>query len=213
MKSNRSWWVPLTWCSCMAMGPLAAGQTVPWVLFEDFLSTSACEIINSDNSELILLNDTGQLVVVTGRDVVLQDTFVDDADNVFVNGEPAGFLTFEDDGDGLRSIWWVSLTGRVINIDGFTGDPVESDLFPSDFVDVPCDACDFWDDELLCAALNDPNADPIEDPLDDPIFDTPADAQNFDFVLDLCGLNSGATLGMIFLSLCGARRRRRSGHR
>ncbi|MFQ5463371.1 MAG: hypothetical protein ACE5E5_12195 [Phycisphaerae bacterium] len=213
MEANRFWCVPLTCCFCLAMGPLAVGQTAPWVFFEDALSDSACEIINTDNSELVLLNDTGQLVVVTGRDVILQDTFVDEEDNVFFNGDPVGFLSFEDDGDGLRSIWWVSLTGRVINVDGFTGEPVETDSFPADFVDVACDACEFWDDEFLCAELNDPINDPTTDPIDDPSLDTPADAPNLDFVVNLCGLNSGATMGMILFSLCGARWRRRSRQR
>ena len=167
----------------------AAGQTAPWVTFEDPQSTSICDLINAENAELVLLDETGQLVDVSGRDTTLTETFVDENSDVFVGGENAGFLSFEDDGDGLRSLWWVSLDGNVMSIDVLTGEPAVTDAFASDFVDVPCDACDFWDDQALCESLS------------------PVGPQ---FNFDPCGVNSGATLGLTGLILWTRRKHRRS---
>lgn len=139
----------------------ALGQvTAPWETFVDDVSTSACDVVNASNVELVVLHETGELAVVTGIDATLSGTEVDGAGNVFFDGTPAGFITFAEDGDGLRSLWWVSLTGRVIELDGLSGNPIESDSFPDDFRGAGCDACDFWDDQTICA---DP---PVEEPPD-----------------------------------------------
>ncbi|UCC30908.1 MAG: hypothetical protein JSU86_01265 [Phycisphaerales bacterium] len=126
------------------------GQIVPWDVFIDDQSDSVCDVVNAANAELVILSNTGQFVIVTGADVILEDTFVDINGDVFYLGDPAGFIDFALDGDGFRTLWWMSLTGRVVNVSGFTGEPTETDLLPSDFSDVPCDACDFWDDRTVC---------------------------------------------------------------
>jgi hypothetical protein len=132
----------------------AKGQTVPWDVFADPFSNSVCDVVNAANVELVVIAATGELAIVSGADRIFEDTFVDGAGDVFFDGVYAGSITFETDGDGFRTLWWTSLTGRVIEVDGFRGEPSESDLFPDDFVDVPCDACDFWDDQRDCGVVD-----------------------------------------------------------
>lgn len=138
--------------------PALAQVVAPWETFLDDMSSSACDVINVTNGGLVVLRGTRQLVVVTGVDATLSGTEVDAAGNVFFDDVPQGFIDFATDGDGLRSLWWISLTGRVIELNGLTGEPSESDSFPEDFTRTACDACDFWDDQTICAAP------PVDDP-------------------------------------------------
>lgn len=139
---------------------LSVGQTVPWLTFDDPLSQSICDVVNSADDELVVIPDfdgvTGRLMIVTGPvDVLIENSvvvldplaFVDEVFlwDVFVDNVFVGFLDFAEDGDGFGTFWWMSLTGRVIDFDGLTLAVTESDLFPIDFVDVPCDALAFWD--------------------------------------------------------------------
>lgn len=167
-------------------------QTVPWEFFPDPLSDSVCEVINAANADLVLLRSTGQLVIVTGSDVIIEDALVDIDDNVFFEGLPFGFIDYAVDGDGLRSLWWLSLTGRAVSVDGFTGQPSESELFPADFTDASCDACDFWDDQSICPSDGD-TTPPI--------------------TISLCGVNVPLTLAMSIagLGVLNLTRRRRCG--
>jgi hypothetical protein len=129
----------------------AVGQTKPWLWFDDSpVSSSDCDLVNAADAELVVLTDTGQLVIVTGPDIILEDSYVDSSLRVFLGNDQVGFIDYALDGDGYRTVWWVSLTGHVIDIDGLTGIARETDLFPSDFTRVPCDACDFWDDQTVC---------------------------------------------------------------
>ncbi len=131
----------------------AHAQVLPWDTFSDSpVSASICDVVNADNAELVVLRNTGQLVIVTGRDTILEDSLVTDEGEVLVNGQQAGFLGFETDGDGLRTLWWTSLTGRVVSVDEFTGEPTTTNRIPADYRSVPCDACDLWDDPTVCAA-------------------------------------------------------------
>ena len=161
-------------------GASAVAQTVPWDVFDDALSDAVCDVINAENAELVVLSDTGQLVIVTGRDVILEDTFVTAEGDVLYHGQSTGFITFETDGDGLRSVWWVSLTGRVVSIDGFTGEPAITDMLPTDFVDVPCDACDLWDNPTDCL-----EPDPVVPPV----------------TINLCGTNTVLAMSMTLIGL------------
>lgn len=135
----------------LAISPTASAQTKPWELFLDTASASACDVINAENAELVLISSTNQLAIVTGVDVTLENTFVDGNGFVFFEGDPVGAIGFADDGDGLRTIWWMSLTGAVVSVNGFTGEPGQTNKLPSDFKDVPCDACEFWDNPAPCA--------------------------------------------------------------
>lgn len=171
-------------------GPVGAarGQLVPWDVFDDPFSSSVCDVVNAANAELVVISSTGELAIVSGTDRVFSDTFVDLDGDVFFDGVFVGSIAFETDGDGFRTLWWTSLTGRVVEVDGFTGEPFESEFFPIDFEDVPCDACDFWDDQTVCLEPVDPG----------PGF-------------RICGVNVVAptALSLMTLTLVGASRRRR----
>jgi hypothetical protein len=130
---------------------VAAGQTnLPWDSFQDPASGEVCDVINAANAELVLYSATGELVIVTGDDIFLENSVVDSNAQVFIDGEPMGIIGFYTDGDGERTLWWTTLTGRVVAIDDFTGVPSGTDDFPSDFDGAPCDACPFWDDPDIC---------------------------------------------------------------
>jgi hypothetical protein len=129
---------------------VSQAQVEPWDSFQDSASNSVCSLVNAGNAELVVLRSTGQLVSVGGSDVILEDTFVDAQGFVFFEDGPAGLLDFATDGDGFRTLWWLTLTGTAIEIDPLTGEPQGGDSFPDDFEDVPCDACDFWDDPSVC---------------------------------------------------------------
>jgi hypothetical protein len=153
---------------------LPGAWAVPWDVFVDPDSGSACDVVNAADDELVVWSDTGQLVLISGVDVVLVDTFVDDDWIVYYFDDPVGLISFEEDADGFLTLWWLSFTGWVIEVDPFTLEPLETDLLPSHFVDVPCDACEFWDDPADC--IIDDDLDDVDDLLDE-CLDTPLDEQ------------------------------------
>ena len=142
---------PLMLAAVLACSPaLAQEEEKPWVLFFDSQSTSACDVVNADNAELVVLQGTGQMVIVSGSDVTLQDVVVDTQGFVTFEGQPAGLIDFALDGDGFRTLWWTSLVGGVARLNGTTGAPSFTENLPEDYTDVACDACDFWDDQTVC---------------------------------------------------------------
>ena len=151
MFSNRAQILVMVSLFVAGSAPVAVGQTKPWLWFDDSpVSISDCDVVNAAEAELVVLTDTRQLVIVTGPDIILQDTYVDVDLNVFFGNEQVGFIDYALDGDGFRTVWWLSLTGTVIDIDTLTGTPWVTDLLPLDFTNVPCDACDYWDDRTVC---------------------------------------------------------------
>ncbi len=184
MRFGRTHWLILVGLVCF--GPSVSSgfaQTRPWDVFQDDVSDSICDVVNAANAELVVLYDTGQLVIVTGADVILQDSLVDLNGDVFFEDEYAGSIGFAEDGDGFRTVWWMTLTGHVVSIDGFTGAPTESDRFPSEFFNVPCDACDFWDDLTVC---------PVPDNVDDTV---PP------ITINLCGMNTPLSMALTLAGL------------
>lgn len=191
---NKQVWMGI---GMLALATVARGQDVPWDVYEDALSDSVCDVVNAATAELVVLSATGQLVIVGSggadvNDVTLADTFVDLQGCVFVDNEPFGFISFQEDGDGFRTVFWTSLVGTVVDVDPFTGFPEDTDLFPEDFIDVPCDACDFWDDQSVCEVIIDPTDPPI--------------------VISICGAGSttafvGMLAGITALRLTRVRRR------
>jgi hypothetical protein len=152
------------------MGITASVHAVPWLVFEDANSDSVCDVINAANIELVVLADTGELVRVTDEDVIFADTFVDEEGFVFFLGEPAGFIDFAVDADGFRTLWWFFAANDLANVNEFTGEPGSTGALPSEFENVPCDACAFWDNPDTC--LDDDN-DGVLNP-DDDCANTPA---------------------------------------
>ena len=156
----------------LALGRTALAQSVPWDVFADPDSLEVCDLVNAANAELVVLSDTGQFVIVTGVDVIMEDTFVDPDGLAHFLGIPFGFVEFAADGDGIPRLWLLSITGTVWEVDAFSGQPVETNFVPGDFVDVPCDACELWDDPFDC--LIDDDLDGVDDRFD-LCLDTPLD--------------------------------------
>lgn len=164
----------------------ASNAQVSWDVFEDAQSTSACDIVNTTGNELVVLSSTNELMLVGGVDTILSDTFVDADSFVFFLGDPAGSIEFAEDADGFRTLWWLAFDGRAIELDALTLEPLVSDLFPEDFTNVDCDACDF---------------------IDNP----PIGVCDSNIVIDICGtgIASNAFLTMSFCGFVGLRLTRR----
>jgi len=136
------------------------------VEFLDDGSGEICGIVNTANAELVVLVDTGELVVVTGTDLVLADTFVDDSGFVFLGGLPAGLIDFADDAVGFPKLWWLGLDGSVLDIDPLTGEPSSSGFTPDQIEGAFCDGCERWDDPVDCGLVADSDLDGVEDDFD-----------------------------------------------
>lgn len=163
--------------ACLAAPALA--QTVPWQVFQDDVTGELCGVVNAGNAELVVLADTGQLVIVGSggqdvADVLLVDILVSVDGSVTTTFGSAGFIQFATDADGFGSLFWLDLTGRVFDVNGFTGEPVLTDRLPGEFIDVPCDACEFWDGAEACVVVIDEDRDGVPDDVDD-CPDTPGD--------------------------------------
>jgi hypothetical protein len=163
---------------------VSLGQTA-WDRFDDGVSDSLCGIVNTLNDELVVLSDTGQLMLISRDDVILENSFVDQNGDVTFANDPAGFISFFDDGDGFRTLWWVALNGRVIQIDPLTATPSASDAFPEEFTDVLCDACDLVDfpPDGVCDAVDTGGGGPL-------------------ITINLCGNGMGSILTMA-MTFCG----------
>ncbi len=180
----------------LATTPMSHAQ-VAWDLFEDGQSTSVCDVVNAAGNELVVLSSTQQLMLVSGTDTILSDTFVDADNTVIFEGQAAGSIEFAMDADGFRTLWWMSFDGFVVELDGLSLEPFVSDVVPQDFAGVPCDACEFVDN---------PPAGVCDDSLDgDVVIDIPP------FSVDICGTGvaSNAFLAMSFCGFLGLRSVRR----
>lgn len=147
----RSTWAHRALLAVLALGGNVSSnfaQVVPWDVFIDPLSDSVCDVVNAGNREVVVLSDTGELVVVTGNDYTLSAAaFVDVEGTFYYDGILIGHIVFADDGDGFRTVWLLDFSDYVLELDPITGEPIFTDLFPDDFVNVPCDAFELWDDD------------------------------------------------------------------
>jgi len=173
----------------------AFAQLHPWINYPDFDSPSRCGVVNAGNAQLAVSSITRQLILVTGSDITLQDTFVDSDGFVFFEGEQFGLIGFAEDGDGFRTLWWLTLTGTLVEIDPLTAVPSATTDTPADFVDVSCDVCDFWDDRTAC---------------DEPVVTVPVCGVDVPITLPVIGIGLGV---MGFVQRGGRRRSRARGLR
>ena len=171
-RMNQPAW-PATLLAVLSIGFSASAQGVPWLVFADADSDTVCDVVNAANTELVVLAETGELVRVAGTDIIFADTFVDDNGFVFFQGQPAGFIDFAVDADGFRTLWWFFASNDLANVNEFTGEPGSTGALPSEFVDVPCDACALWDDPDTCL---DDDHDGVFNP-DDDCANTPIDEE------------------------------------
>ncbi|MBI4717788.1 MAG: hypothetical protein HY763_08300 [Planctomycetes bacterium] len=132
----------------------AQAQVRFWDTLTDGVSGTVCDVVNTENAQLLIRTDTGQLQILNaGRDVILADPVVTAEGDVVINGEPVGFIDFQSDADGNRVVWWTSLLGQVVRIDDFSGEPSSTTRLPGDFRNAPCDICEveeLLDDASFC---------------------------------------------------------------
>jgi hypothetical protein len=123
---------------------LADGQ---WIEFNDPDSSAKCGLVNAANAAFIVREDTLQLEKVNGTDTIFEDFVVDQDFNVLVNGELRGFINFETDDRGLRTIWWVTLvSNNAVELDEFDAEVQDSGQAPDDLDAYGCNPESYLDD-------------------------------------------------------------------
>ena len=170
-------------------------QIDDWVVFQDTATETECGVVNASNAELLVVYDTGYMAVVSGPDVIIDDLYVDELNQVFYQDDPAGYIEIAEDGDGLPTVFWTTLTGTVIKIDTLTGEPSDSGYEPYEIFNTGCDGCDYIDASDLCEDGSNTSGDDTTDNIN----------------LDLCGtgaLESAAAAAVLlpFLSLTSRRK-------
>lgn len=166
MVFRGEWWFKAV-LACQVWSAAVEAQLSPWNAYADAQSESVCDLVNAANLELVVLAENGPLVVVTGPDVEITGTFVEADNTVFAGSQQAGFIDFAVDGDGFRTLWLLTFEGTAAFVNPETGAISDSGLLPDDFVNVPCDACPFWDDPSVCnLSPVDNDGDGIDDALD-----------------------------------------------
>ncbi|NOT00082.1 MAG: hypothetical protein HOP29_05600 [Phycisphaerales bacterium] len=181
-------WV--AWGMVAGAGFTASAQTA-WDVLEDGQSDSICGVVNAVNSDtgapiqLVILTETSQLMMVSRTDTILADTFVEGDNDVTDLGQARGFIEFATDGDGFRTVWWVALDGMVVEVDPFNGTITAGVEVPENFINVPCDACEFVDfpPDDVCFVDDGGVIPPI--------------------VINLCGMGTSAMVPMSLIGLGG----------
>ena len=168
MKYLHAGLIGLGLLSIAAGTPPTRAQTLPWETFADSESDSVCDVVNVGNYELLVLTPSGELETIDGE--IVPFTWVDADGNVFIDNLPFGYLSFAEDGDGYRTLWWLSLADgvpRVVELTEGALEPVVANRFPSDFVSVPCDVCTLIDDPAYCGCRDSLDCDDGDECTDD----------------------------------------------
>lgn len=134
----------------LALGTsITVAQTPFYRLFTDEPTTpSLCDVVNLARASAGVIDATGELQVLDGA--VIPFSQVDVNGFVSVDRVPVGFIAFADDGDGLRTLWWLWFDGSVVDLDRQSEQPRGTLQLPSDFQRVACGACDIIDDLEIC---------------------------------------------------------------
>ena len=159
-------------CALALFGSRAAAQSGAWLIFPDAPDKPLldCDAVNAGNEDLLVIDATRDLETLDG--FVVPGSFVEvlpptsifnytDIEgteawvvaNVFIDNAPFGFLAFTDDGDGLRSLWWLGeFDGAFRGVELFadTLEPFIAELIPFNTAGASCDACDLLVDSPFC---------------------------------------------------------------
>jgi hypothetical protein len=168
MKYLRTGLIGLALMGIAAGAEQANGQTVPWETFVDTQSSSVCDVVNAGNAELLVLVPSRELETIDGE--IVPFSFVDADGNVFIDDFPFGFLSFAEDGDGFRTLWWLAISDgvfRVVELTDFALEPVVTSRFTSEFFNVPCDVCTLIDDPDNCGCRDSLDCDDGNECTDD----------------------------------------------
>jgi len=134
----------------------AAAQAPFYRLFtDDPTSPSLCDVVNLARSTAGVIDATGELQLLDGAAIPFSQ--VDVNGFVSVDRAPAGTIAFADDGDGLRTLWWLWFDGSVVDLDPQFGQPRGTLQLPSDFQRVACSACDIIDNPEICGCGDRPD--------------------------------------------------------
>ena len=163
-----------------------------WFELQDPETGIECGLINAENVRLVIADPGSSLILVNGADRELVNTFVNDLAEVFIEGEPVGFLEFARDADDRRRVFWVTDIGSLYRLET-NGEPMETEIFPEE-VAGDCDPCLFWDNEADCVITP---------------FDDSSDGNGTGLLAGLCGLGAGGSaLASVTLGLVTFRGRR-----
>ena len=189
--------------SLFGLSPSARAQDRPWWEFEDFESGIICSLVHAANVDLVVLRGGGEIMVASPPNNILSDVVVDANFDVLFDGVFAGSVAFAEDGDGDRAVFWLTITGKVVEVGDFDASPSASDLSPSDIKGTGCDVCARYPAKPGCGPDDD----------DDDSNDTAPSV-----LATLCGAGTGAaatlSLGLLLVGKgrC-ASRTRKSGAR
>ncbi|UCE58600.1 MAG: hypothetical protein JSU63_14290 [Phycisphaerales bacterium] len=155
MSSSRVWIIGLGLLSILAACGSASADTVPWELFVDDpdVSDSQCDVINAGTVTLLAILPSRELEII--GEGVIDGSYVDTNGDVSFDDLSVGFLSFAEDGDGYRTLWWLSETDgelRIVDVIGSPPEPVVTTYVPSEFINVPCGACELeaMEDSIYC---------------------------------------------------------------
>ena len=185
-----------------------------WDVFENPDVSSQCGVVNTGGEqtglEFVVRSCDGALVLVTGDDVGFANTYVTLDGVVEIDGEFAGYVEYYEDADGYFTLWWVNEDGRVMDFDDVTYQPYETEYYPDEYSNVPCEAEELWGGDADCdEPFGQETMLPAELPEDQP---GGVGSETSDLA-DLCGSGLNLTLifggGVLPLLCLGYRRRRR----
>ena|GEM_PF-1148455 len=140
-------------------------QERPWWEFEDFESGIVCSLVHAANVDLVVLRSGGEMMVASPPNNVLADVVVDDNFDVFFDGSFAGSIAFAEDADGDRALFWLTITGRVVEVGDFDASPSPSDSSPGDIKGTGCDVCARYPALAGCGPDDDDDDDTVSSPL------------------------------------------------
>jgi len=134
-------------------GARAAAQDPPWELL-----FGRCDVVNTRTNELVVSASTGALeVAATGQPVPF--SFVDANGFVLIDDVLQGTLSLQPDAEGQDAVWWLSLSGFVVELNPLTGEVRETLLLPGVIAGSVCDACEIVDDPEICGCLDEAECD------------------------------------------------------
>lgn len=129
--------------------PVATGTGDIWARFQLQAGGDVCGVVNGANFEAVILEPSGELMVISNADAVQTGVLVADTGVVTLEGQQTGFeVVWATDSDGLDRLWIVDANGNSLALDETgVGAP------PAEFSNVPCDACpqvDNPDPSMMC---------------------------------------------------------------
>ncbi|MCP4593229.1 MAG: hypothetical protein GY842_21030, partial [bacterium] len=112
-----------------------------WWEFQDPESGIVCSLVHAANADLVVLQSSGQIMVASPPNTILPDITVDEYFNVYYVEEFVGSIAFAEDGNGDRALFWMTITGKLVEVGDFDVVPAASDLSPDDVSGAGCDVC------------------------------------------------------------------------